>query len=94
MPKAEADLVAIGDYIAADNPGRAVTFIDELLDSCLGLADMPRGFPLVPRYERHGIRRRNHDRYAIFYRIEGELIQVLHIAHGAQDYARILFPDA
>ena len=48
---AKADLIAIGEFIRPHNPARAATFIDELLDRCHDLADMPRAYPLVPRYE-------------------------------------------
>ena len=88
-----ADLEAIGDFIAQDNPVRAVSFVDELLDSCLALADRPKAHVLVPRYERHGIRRKVHGNYLIFYRIEQDLIHVLHILNGARDYEALLFSD-
>ena len=58
--EARADLEHIGDYIAKDNPLRADTFVWELTSRCLALADMPRAFPLVPRYEHTGVRRRPH----------------------------------
>jgi plasmid stabilization system protein ParE len=35
---AEADLERIGDWIAADNPERALTFVLELRDKCEALA--------------------------------------------------------
>jgi plasmid stabilization system protein ParE len=91
---AKADLEAIGDYIQADNPARAESFVRELVLSCAGLVDMPRAFPLVPRFETQGIRRRVHDRYLIFYRINGELIEIIHVLQGSQDYDSLLFPDA
>ena len=89
---AEADMEAIGDYIAHDNPARAVSFIRELYQCCVGLADMPLAWPIVPRYEQHGIRRRVHGRYLIFYRIGHERVTVLHIVNGAMDVEAILFP--
>jgi toxin ParE1/3/4 len=88
---AEADLEQIGDFIAQDNPARALSFVNEILDRCLRLADAPRGFPLVPRYEQSGIRRRPYREYLIFYRVEAERIDVLHILNGARDYEAILF---
>ena len=91
--EAEADLEAIGDYIAADNPARAVTFVQELRDQCDGLADIPRAVSLVPRYEQHGIRRRVFGNYLIFHRIDADRITVLHVLHGAMDYASLLFRD-
>jgi plasmid stabilization system protein ParE len=90
---AEADLEAIGDWIAQDSPARAISFVVELRHACLGLAQLPEGYPLVPRHEQFGIRRRVHGNYLIFYRIDGRAIDVLHILHGARDYESILFPD-
>ncbi|HEX7783855.1 MAG TPA: type II toxin-antitoxin system RelE/ParE family toxin [Sphingobium sp.] len=90
--EAERDLEAIGDFIAQDNPVRAISFLRELRTKCLTLADLPNGFPLVPGYEALGIRRRKHGNYLIFYRVEAERLIVIHILHGAQDYEAILFP--
>ena len=92
--EARADLDRIGDFIAEDNPRRAASFVDELLERCRRLADMPRAFPLVPRYEHYGVRRRVHGEFLIFYRIGIEQIDVLHVLNGAQNYEAILFPSA
>ena len=89
---AKADLVEIGEFIRPHNPKRALTFVDELLDRCVTLADMPNAFPLVPRYERYGIRRCVHRDYLIFYRVIEDLIVVIHILHGARNYEALLFP--
>lgn len=90
---AEGDLEVIADYIARDNPTRAISFVRELHARCLSLAETPFAFPLVPRYERYAIRRRVHGDYLIFYRAVGDKIVVLHILHGAMDYAALLFPE-
>jgi plasmid stabilization system protein ParE len=63
---------------------RAVSFVRELRQSCDGLADMPRAFPLVPRYEVFGIRRRFYGNYLILYRIGVGQIDVVHIVTGAR----------
>ncbi len=89
---AEADLEEIGDFIARDNPVRAVSFVQEIALACRDLADMPEAWPVLPRYEQHGIRRRVHGRYLIFCRIAAERITVLHILNGAMDVEAILFP--
>ena len=91
--EAERDLEEIGDRIARDDPTRASTFVDELIGDCLGLVEFPERFALVPRYERHGVRHRVHGNYLIFYRIEAQRIIVIHVLHGAMDYADLLFPD-
>lgn len=91
--EAERDLEAIGDHIAADNPERALSFIREMRAACLGLADFPERFALVPRYEAEGVRHRVHGNYLIFYRVGDGIVDVLNILHGATDYAAVLFPE-
>ena len=76
---AEADLEAIGDDIAQDNPVRALSFVQVLSRSCIDLANKPEAWPIIPRYERHGVRRRVHGRYLIFYRVAEDRIVVLHV---------------
>ena len=87
---AENDLEQIADYIARDNPKRALSFVLALRDKCLSLADAPYGFPLVTQYERHGIRRRIYGNSLIFYRVDGDHVSVIHILHGARDVAALL----
>ena len=90
---AEADLEAIGDYIAQDNPVRALSFVRELSRSCFELADMPEAWPVIPRYEHQGVRRRVHGRYLMFYRVAEGRITILHVLNGAMDVEAILFPN-
>lgn len=91
--EAEGDLERIGDYIALENPRRAQSFVLELRDKCMRLANMYQVFPLVLRYERQSIRRRVHENYLIFYRIEAEQVVIVHVLHGAMDYTTILYPS-
>lgn len=90
--EAEADLERIGDHIAEANQNRAISFVRELRQHCERLADMPKRFPLAPRYEHLGVRRVVHGNYLIFYRLTDEAVEILHVLHGAQDYEAILFP--
>jgi plasmid stabilization system protein ParE len=90
---AEADLEAIADYIARDNPVRVMSFVRELYERCLDVAQMPEAWPIVPRYEHHRIRRRVHGRYLIFYRIGDDRITILHVLNGAMNVEAILFPE-
>lgn len=89
--EADADLEHLGDYIAADNPARAVTFIQELRARCAALAALPGRFPIVPGYETHGVRRAVHGDYLIFYTTTAEAVVVLHVLHGHVDYNAVLF---
>lgn len=91
--EAETDLEAIAVYIARDSVTAALNVVHELREKCLTLTETPRGYPLVPRYEHHGIRRRPFGSYLIFYRVGTEAIEVVHILHGARDYERLLFPE-
>jgi toxin ParE1/3/4 len=90
---ARADLVAIGRHIKADNPRRAESFVSELEMRCHQLGTMPKAFPLVPRHEQSGVRRRPYRDYLIFYRIAQNRVEILHILHGARDYEALLFPE-
>jgi plasmid stabilization system protein ParE len=88
---AESDLESIGDWIGEQNPDRAFTFVRELRERCYGLADLPKAYPLVPRYEHTGIRRRPYGDYLIFYRIDKQTIEIVRVIHGARNYETILF---
>jgi toxin ParE1/3/4 len=87
---AVADLKRIGRFIAYDNPPRAVSFVAELREMTGRLADLPHGFPLVPRYERHGIRRRSWKGYGILYSVLPDRVFVHRIIGPGQDHDRAL----
>ena len=91
--EAESDLEAIASYIAEQSATVALNFVRELREKCESLADAPRGYPLVPRYEHLGIRRCPFGNYLIFYRVGPEALEVVHILHGARDYEPLLFPE-
>jgi len=57
------------------------------------LGEIPEAFPLVPRYESYGVRRRPYGNYLIFHEIIRDMVFITHILHGAQDYEAILFPE-
>lgn len=90
---AQADLREIAYYIARDNKVRAISFVRELQAKAQDTGRIPRAFPLVPRYEHHGIRRRSFGAYLIFYRIEDDRVAIVRILYGARDYETLLFPD-
>ena len=83
-PLAEADLEAIGDCIARDNPRRALTFIRELRQRCEQIADMPRAAPLRPELGA-GVRVVTFGRYLICYAERGDgQVVIERIVHGAR----------
>jgi len=87
----KAELQTIGDYIAKDSPRRALEFIKKLRHEARQIGEMPKAFPLVPRYEQYGIRRRSFGNYLIFYRVGDDGVYIVHILHGAMDYEALLF---
>lgn len=90
---AQADLEDIADYIATDSPPRALSYVRELRAAAEALGEFPEAYPLVPRYESYGVRRRPCGNDLIFYEIVRDIVFIVHILHGAQDYEAILFPD-
>ena len=54
------------------------------------LKDTRHAFPLVPHFEQQGIRRRVFRDYLIFYRVDPQVVVIIHILHGARDYERLL----
>ncbi len=88
--QAVADLRSIGRFIARDNPARAVSFVRDLQAVIARLVDLPHGFPLVPRYERDGIRRRSWKGYGILYATPPGRIFVYRIIGPGQDHDRAL----
>jgi toxin ParE1/3/4 len=91
--EAETDLEQIANYISEQSVEIALNFVQELREKCESLADAPRGYPLLPRHEHLGIRRRPFGDYLIFYRVGADAIEVVHILHGARDYEPLLFPE-
>lgn len=83
-PRARQDLTDIGDWIARDDPDRAITFVQELRAACRDLATFPRAYPPCPRFG-PAARRRNHGAYAIIYDVTAEDVHVLTVVHGARD---------
>jgi toxin ParE1/3/4 len=68
-PRAQLDLEEIGDYIARDNPGRAISFLDELKAHCGRLLAMPSAYPAREDLGA-GIRMAVHGRYLILFRVD------------------------
>jgi toxin ParE1/3/4 len=88
--QARDGLREIALFIARDDPMRALSFVRALRLKAQEIADAPHAFPIVPRFERHGIRRRAWHDYLIFYRIEDDGIAIVHVMHGARDYEALL----
>ena len=83
--RADADLEAIGDWIARDNPGRAISFVAELRCACEELGANPRMYPFLPGSRT--LRKRTFEQYLILYRVHAKVF-IVSIWHGARDRRR------
>jgi toxin ParE1/3/4 len=88
-PEAAGDLEAIADYIAADNPRRALSFIKEIRRRCQLLGRFPlsaRRFPeLGPNA--HILPYRTH---VILYRNTPSEVSIERVLHGARDILALI----
>lgn len=91
-PEAERDLEEIADFIAQDNPGRALSFIKDLREHCRTIAGAPLSCRARPELGT-GLRSRVHGKHVIFVRPSSEHVLVVRILHGARDLPA-LFSDA
>lgn len=91
-PLAEQDLEAIGDYIAADNPNRAVSFIRELRDQCQRISANPLGYRLRSELG-EDVRSCAHHNYVIFFAVTVEDVTIVRVLHGARDFPSIFASD-
>ena len=82
-PKAIEDLEAIGDFIAADNPARAVSFVEELRGLCERIVGRPRSFRRRDDLAA-GLRQAVHGRYLILFTEDGEGVVIERVVHGAR----------
>lgn len=82
-PKALEDLEAIGDYIAADNPARAVSFINEIEEVFARVARQPRAYRRRNDLAK-GLRQAIHGRYLILFSETSESVVIERVVHGAR----------
>ncbi|MGV3576939.1 MAG: type II toxin-antitoxin system RelE/ParE family toxin [Devosia sp.] len=90
---AEADIEAIADFIAEDNPTRAGSFARELWDACMGLGDTPFRFAQLEDFESRGYRRCIHGRYSIIYRVADDEVLVVRVFSSLMDIRAVLGDD-
>lgn len=84
----ESDLETIGDFIAQNNPTRAVSFIREMRELISSLGKNPFLYRLRPELGK-GARIATMGRYVIIFRVVGEVIRIERVLHGGRDLARV-----
>lgn len=81
---AEADLESIADYIALDNPSRALSFVKELRKICLDLSVFPNAHSAFPQLGEN-VRIMPYKNYVVLYRVLECSVSIERILHGARD---------
>lgn len=87
-PQARADLFAIFDYIAVDNPAAAARITDRILQSLFMLTTFPEMGPvgILPDTRELTLPRLS---YRVVYRVQADQIRILGIIHTRRQW-----PDA
>jgi len=85
----EGDLEEIGDYIALDNPRRAVTFIQEIRAAMSRIGQGPQLYQLRPEIGEEA-RLAVVGRYVILFWIEGDVVRIERVLQGNR-FLPILF---
>lgn len=82
-PPAFAAIEEIGAYIERDNPARARSFVDELIEACYDLSDFPRRYPAVPQFGPNAHKRTVRN-YLIIYDVLENRVEVTAVRHAAR----------
>ena len=88
--QAQGDLDEIFDFIAADNPRRARSYIEEIRQTCRGLCDAPLIGTARPDLQRDLRIMPFRRRLVIAYRVLPRQIEILRVFTGGRDYETIL----
>jgi toxin ParE1/3/4 len=88
-PRAEADLDAILVYPQRTNPAAAERYATDFYDKGQALARFPEMGRLRPEIATN-LRSTLVWPYIIFYRVEGDVVQIIRILHGRRDLRRIM----
>jgi toxin ParE1/3/4 len=88
LPAARIDLIEIADFIALDNPARALSFIAEIEAIMSTIAERPGSFPARDELAA-GLRSARHGRYLIFFVTGDDMVQIVRVLHGARDLPRV-----
>jgi len=91
---AQRDLIGIFDYIAytLTEPKVAERLVKRVRKSIESLSCMPKRFAIYDNdfCQLHGIRRMNVGNYAVFYKIESQIVSILTVLYGGRDMDAIL----
>lgn len=94
MPTAKEGLLEIAEYIAIDNPAKAIDFIDEMMESLINtLSIFPYGGRVVDHLDlNEEIRMSAYRSYNSYYRImeNQKRVDILFIFNGSRDIENLI----
>jgi plasmid stabilization system protein ParE len=80
--RALADLIAIGEFIAADNPSAARAWVEKLRAQAQFAAESPRAGRIVPELAVEDVREKLVGAYRIVYRVLPDEILIVMVFEG------------
>ena len=80
-PLAERDMETIGDYIAGDNPARALSFVEELRAQCDTIAKAPQAYRSRPELG-EGMRSCAYGNYVLFFTVATAQLSIVRVLRG------------
>jgi toxin ParE1/3/4 len=92
LPVAQDDLISILEFIANDNPRRAMSFVNRLDERIA----QPEYHPLLGRTPRHpklreyGYRVLVIEAYLVFYIVRGQTIEIHRVVHGSRNIDHLI----
>lgn len=97
-PAADQDVDYIADFIAQRSVDQAVRFYDSIAATYQLILEAPERWPLCELElerlrdvrKRSVVKFRNH---FVFYRIDADMVEVVRVFHGAQDFPTLLRED-
>lgn len=81
---ASDDLEAIAEYVARDSEAYATALVQEIVEAARSLAEFAHRGQVVPEVRREDVRELLVYPYRLVYRIEGQVVLVLAVIHGAR----------
>ena len=85
----EGDLDDIADYIAQDNPIRAVSFIKDIRSKFRDIQSTPLIYQLRPDIGETA-RMATIGNYAILFRVMGDIVRIERVTYGSRDLPAVL----
>ena len=88
--KAKQDLREIVQHIVLDYPTAAKQWVDGIESVFRLIASQPEIGECWKSLDGEQLRRYSFGRYIIYYRIQGQRVQMIRVLHGARDQGRLI----